>query len=160
MVGEGRPLAYRRSSVIRNMFQSSLVSLKPRCKRYSINDYRRQAMAFTEVGVDSEYSGGYSHLPSSDFVVILKPRHHPPTIHSINHKHSHKPTPSKMSTETTSASGKFAPKTPVQLNPPKDDPISLEQLSKCDGMPLNSLIAIYTRFQKYTRFARAFLLLN
>ncbi|TKA43960.1 hypothetical protein B0A49_07686 [Cryomyces minteri] len=29
--------------------------------------------------------------------------------------------------------GKFAPKTPVNLNPPKDDPISLEQLAMCDG---------------------------
>ncbi|KAK8196583.1 hypothetical protein M8818_006748 [Zalaria obscura] len=27
----------------------------------------------------------------------------------------------------------FEPKTPVQLDPPKDDPISLEYLSKCDG---------------------------
>lgn len=29
----------------------------------------------------------------------------------------------------------FAPKTPVNLDPPKDDPISQEELSKCDGMP-------------------------
>ncbi len=28
----------------------------------------------------------------------------------------------------------FAPKTPVNLNPPKDDPITYEELSKCDGM--------------------------
>jgi membrane-associated progesterone receptor component len=28
----------------------------------------------------------------------------------------------------------FAPKTPVNLDPPKDDPISQEELSKCDGM--------------------------
>jgi membrane-associated progesterone receptor component len=27
----------------------------------------------------------------------------------------------------------FAPKTPVQLNAPKDDPITSEELSKCDG---------------------------
>jgi hypothetical protein len=27
----------------------------------------------------------------------------------------------------------FAPKTPVNLDPPKDDPISYEELSKCDG---------------------------
>ncbi|OJJ44804.1 hypothetical protein ASPZODRAFT_18368 [Penicilliopsis zonata CBS 506.65] len=27
----------------------------------------------------------------------------------------------------------FAPKVPVQLNPPKDDPITVEELSKCDG---------------------------
>lgn len=30
-------------------------------------------------------------------------------------------------------SGKFEPKTPVQLNPPKDDPISTEELAKADG---------------------------
>lgn len=29
--------------------------------------------------------------------------------------------------------GKFEPKVPVQLNPPKDDPISVEELAKCDG---------------------------
>ncbi|CAJ2502873.1 Uu.00g102670.m01.CDS01 [Anthostomella pinea] len=29
--------------------------------------------------------------------------------------------------------GKFQPKVPVDLNPPKDDPISLEELSKSDG---------------------------
>lgn len=30
-------------------------------------------------------------------------------------------------------SGKFEPKTPVQLDPPKDDPISVEDLAKADG---------------------------
>ncbi|KFY81657.1 hypothetical protein V500_11217 [Pseudogymnoascus sp. VKM F-4518 (FW-2643)] len=30
-------------------------------------------------------------------------------------------------------SGKFEPKTPVTLNPPKDDPITVEHLSKCNG---------------------------
>lgn len=30
--------------------------------------------------------------------------------------------------------GKFEPKTPVNLNPPKSDPISPEYLSKCNGM--------------------------
>lgn len=40
--------------------------------------------------------------------------------------------------------GKFEPKQPVELAPPKDDVISLEHLSKCDGKPL------YTRF--YTAF--------
>lgn len=29
---------------------------------------------------------------------------------------------------------RFAPKNPVQLNPPKDDPITVEELAKCDGM--------------------------
>ena len=35
---------------------------------------------------------------------------------------------------TVTMSGKFEPKTPVQLAPPKDDIISLEELSKADGM--------------------------
>ncbi|OBT71385.1 hypothetical protein VF21_09491 [Pseudogymnoascus sp. 05NY08] len=30
-------------------------------------------------------------------------------------------------------SGKFEPKEPVTLNPPKDDPITVEHLSKCNG---------------------------
>lgn len=29
---------------------------------------------------------------------------------------------------------RFSPKVPVQLDPPKYDPISYEELSKCDGM--------------------------
>jgi hypothetical protein len=29
--------------------------------------------------------------------------------------------------------GKFEPKVPVQLAPPKDDPISLEELAKANG---------------------------
>ena len=28
----------------------------------------------------------------------------------------------------------FEPKTPVSLNPPKDDPISPDYLAQCDGM--------------------------
>lgn len=28
---------------------------------------------------------------------------------------------------------RFEPKVPVQLDPPKYDPISVEELSKCDG---------------------------
>lgn len=28
---------------------------------------------------------------------------------------------------------RFSPKVPVQLDPPKDDPISQEELAKCDG---------------------------
>lgn len=31
-------------------------------------------------------------------------------------------------------SGKFEPKVPVNLSPPKDDPISLDELAKADGM--------------------------
>jgi membrane-associated progesterone receptor component len=34
---------------------------------------------------------------------------------------------------TEQKKGKFEPKTPVQLEPPKDDPITLEYLAKCDG---------------------------
>ncbi|CEJ82539.1 Putative Cytochrome b5-like Heme/Steroid binding domain-containing protein [[Torrubiella] hemipterigena] len=30
--------------------------------------------------------------------------------------------------------GKFEPKTPVVLNPPKDDPITLEELAKANGV--------------------------
>lgn len=30
-------------------------------------------------------------------------------------------------------SKRFAPKEPVQLDPPKDDPISKEELARCDG---------------------------
>lgn len=30
--------------------------------------------------------------------------------------------------------GRFEPKVPVQLNPPKDDPISVEELAKATGM--------------------------
>ena len=29
---------------------------------------------------------------------------------------------------------RFSPKVPVKLDPPKYDPISAEELSKCDGM--------------------------
>jgi hypothetical protein len=32
--------------------------------------------------------------------------------------------------------GKFEPKVPVQLNPPKDDPISVEELAKATGTKL------------------------
>jgi hypothetical protein len=32
---------------------------------------------------------------------------------------------------------RFEPKVPVQLDPPKDDPISQEELAKCDGMALS-----------------------
>lgn len=38
-----------------------------------------------------------------------------------------------MSESTTEKKGKFEPKNPVELDPPKDDPISVDQLAKCDG---------------------------
>lgn len=41
--------------------------------------------------------------------------------------------PPPFSTATTMA-GKFEPKVPVQLDPPKDDPISAEELAKANGM--------------------------
>ena len=34
---------------------------------------------------------------------------------------------------TGTDSGRFAPKVPVQLDPPKDDLITPEELAKCDG---------------------------
>lgn len=34
----------------------------------------------------------------------------------------------------------FAPKMPVLLNPPKEDPISFDELSKCDGMSRDDTI--------------------
>lgn len=37
---------------------------------------------------------------------------------------------------TGTDSGRFAPKVPVQLDPPKDDLITTEELAKCDGMLL------------------------
>lgn len=33
---------------------------------------------------------------------------------------------------------RFSPKVPVQLDPPKDDLISQEELAKCDGKSLSS----------------------
>ena len=38
--------------------------------------------------------------------------------------------------------GKFEPKVPVQLNPPKDDPISLEELAQANGRK-NHLVSRY-----------------
>ncbi|QPG74865.1 hypothetical protein FOA43_002201 [Brettanomyces nanus] len=34
---------------------------------------------------------------------------------------------------------KFTPETPVKLDPPKDDPITMEQLIKCDGVQSDKL---------------------
>jgi hypothetical protein len=36
--------------------------------------------------------------------------------------------------EQTGESKRFEPKVAVQLDPPKDDLISVEELAKCDGM--------------------------
>jgi hypothetical protein len=35
---------------------------------------------------------------------------------------------------STTAAGSFEPKKPVELAPPKDDPIAQDYLAKCDGM--------------------------
>lgn len=40
----------------------------------------------------------------------------------------------------TTQKGRFEPKEPVQLAPPKDDPITLEYLAKCDGMSLQTTL--------------------
>ena len=47
--------------------------------------------------------------------------------------------PSQMSAPEASKS--FAPKTLPKLDPPKDDPITVEELAKCDGMAFR--IAIF-----------------
>jgi membrane-associated progesterone receptor component len=39
--------------------------------------------------------------------------------------------------------GKFEPKTPIQLAPPKDDPISLDTLSKANGSSISSKASIF-----------------
>jgi len=38
-----------------------------------------------------------------------------------------------MTNEAAAEAGRFEPKTPVKLDPPKRDPISLDYLAKCDG---------------------------
>ena len=35
--------------------------------------------------------------------------------------------------EQATGTKSFTPKNPPKLNPPKDDPISIEELSKCNG---------------------------
>lgn len=48
-------------------------------------------------------------------------------------------------TEQEGESKRFAPKVAVQLDPPKDDPISVEELAKCDGTRRLSLTDHNTR---------------
>ena len=36
-------------------------------------------------------------------------------------------------TEQAAEPKRFEPKEPVKLDPPKDDPITLEELAKCNG---------------------------
>ncbi len=48
---------------------------------------------------------------------------------------------------TMATKGKFEPKTPVVLNPPKDDPITPEFLAKCNGMSLPVTQWPYPRLQ-------------
>lgn len=40
----------------------------------------------------------------------------------------------QTSVEAEQKKGRFEPKVPVKLDPPKDDPISLGYLAKCNGM--------------------------
>jgi len=55
-------------------------------------------------------------------------------------------------------SGKFEPKQKVELDPPKDDPISLDYLSKCDGMLTRRLLLVEllltTHVKEHTRDTR------
>ena len=46
-------------------------------------------------------------------------------------------------TQSEQPKKKFAPKTPVQLDPPKDDPISTAHLSKCDGRITSCFLHAY-----------------
>ena len=39
------------------------------------------------------------------------------------------------------ATKSFTPREPPKLNPPKDDPIDVEELAKCDGMALLILLS-------------------
>jgi len=41
---------------------------------------------------------------------------------------------------------RFSPKVPVELAPPKYDPIDAEELAKCDGTDFNFFPAIDTTF--------------
>ncbi|KAI9376505.1 cytochrome b5-like heme/steroid binding domain-containing protein [Aspergillus egyptiacus] len=43
---------------------------------------------------------------------------------------------------TGTESGRFAPKVPIQLAPPKDDLITVEELAKCDGTDPNRPIYV------------------
>ncbi|KAJ5113525.1 hypothetical protein N7456_002059 [Penicillium angulare] len=47
-------------------------------------------------------------------------------------------------TEEAAQSKRFTPKVPIELDPPKDDPISQEELAKCNGTDPNrpTLVAI------------------
>lgn len=54
-------------------------------------------------------------------------------------------------------SGKYEPKVPVHLDPPKDGPISVEELAKANGeLPLHDPSHVRRRGrQKKARFARS-----
>lgn len=53
--------------------------------------------------------------------------------HPLHIQHKNLPLEPPPSSVENKMSGRFEPKTPVTLNPPKDDPISLDYLAKCDG---------------------------
>lgn len=44
---------------------------------------------------------------------------------------------SQSASQINKMAGKFEPKTPVVLNPPRDDPITLEELAKANGASIN-----------------------
>lgn len=51
--------------------------------------------------------------------------------------------------------GRFEPKVPVNLNPAKDDPISVDYLSKCNGTSLRTC-GWHASLEKLFRVRRAF----
>ena len=62
--------------------------------------------------------------------------------------HSQENTSIIMPEGTTEKKGKFEPKNPVKLDPPKDDPISVDQLAKCDGRQDHSQMPVTGRRAK------------
>jgi membrane-associated progesterone receptor component len=57
-------------------------------------------------------------------------------------------------------SGKFEPKAPVTLDPPKDGPVSVEELAKANGMR-SSAPLISAHSQRYhTRLSSSYSVLN
>jgi hypothetical protein len=70
--------------------------------------------------------------------IRTSPQHPPLVTTSQNH---HGQILSEMSDASSheTKKGQFAPKTAVELAPPKDDPITVDYLSKCDGTPPPSL---------------------
>jgi len=70
-----------------------------------------------------------SHLPGIDHTV--PPKHLKPNAAPVPPEPDL--SPNEMSSGHAPEPKNFEPKQPVRLDPPKNDPISLEQLSQCDG---------------------------